>query len=263
MIAALQLATLPMNASKLEYYARACKSKDITLIVLGEYVLNNFFKQLEVMPKAMIKEQSLNKIKTIQNICTEYNLTIIAPIVRFVDGKITKSILKATPKSLRYFDQFFYINYAHWNEEKFFAQTKQSYILPTFVHEGFKYAVIMGFEMNFDYIWQEVHKQKVDIVLMPSVCTFDSIKRWDELIRSRAFTYNVYVLRVNRIGSYKQDNQDWVFYGHSSFTDPHGNTCECLNDEEAMLVVNASKQKLKEARNLWGFRKILNKKGIL
>lgn len=262
-ISALQLPTLPMNEAKLDYYARICDKKDIRLVVLGEYVLNSFFKELESMPKGMIKEQSKHKIKMLKSICQKYNLTIIAPIVRIVEGKITKSILKASPKSMRYYPQYFFINFKHWNEEKFFYQEKEKYDLPTFNFEGVKYATIMGFELYFDFIWEQIDKKKVDVVLLPSVSTFDSKERWDELLRSRALTHNVYILRVNRIGTCKQKEGDWHFYGHSALIDPHGEMEECLNDEEAMLVVNIDKSKVQEARNLWGWRKALSKKGLI
>ncbi len=262
-ISALQLSTLPMNEAKLDYYARICDKKDIRVVVLGEYVLNSFFKELETMPKNMIKAQSVHKINIVKSICKKYNLTIVAPLVRVVGGKIVKSILKASPNSLRYFKQNFFINYPHWNEEKFYFSQDEKYSLATFSQDGIKYAIVMGFELHFDYVWQQIDKKKIDVVLLPSVSTFESKDRWDELLRMRSFTHNVYILRVNRIGSFKQDDGDWHFYGHSSLTNPHGELEECLNDEEAMLVVEVDKKKIKEARKVWGWQKTLHNKGLL
>ncbi|PID47182.1 MAG: carbon-nitrogen hydrolase family protein [Proteobacteria bacterium] len=262
-IAALQLPTLPMNEAKLDYYARICDKKDIRLVVLGEYVLNSFFKELEKMSKNMIKEQSTHKIKMLQNICKKYNLTIIAPIIRVINGKFEKSILKASAKSMRYYPQYFFINFKHWNEEKFFHQEDVPYNLPTLTHEGLKYALIMGYELHFDYIWEQIDKKRVDGVLIPSVSTFSSKQRWDEMLRCRAFTHNVYILRVNRIGMYKESRTDWYFYGNTALIDPHGEIENNLHDEEAMLVADLDKNKVNEARNLWGWRKALSKKGLL
>ncbi len=262
-VSVLQLPTLPMNEAKLDYYARICDKKDIRLVLLGEYVLNSFFKELEVMPKSMIQEQSNHKIKMLQNICKKYNLTIVAPIIRVVDGEIVKSILKASSKSMRYYPQYFYINFKHWNEEKFFKQSKEEYNLPTFVHEGVKYGIMTGFELHFDYVFRQVDEKKIDALLLPSVCTFDSKKRWDELIKMRAFTHNIYILRANRIGNYKHEDGDWRFYGHSLLVNPHGELEESLADEEAMLFVDVDKKMVSEARSLWGWRKAVNKKGLV
>lgn len=262
-ISALQLPTLPMNEAKLDYYIRICDKKDIRLVVLGEYVLNSFFKELEKMPLGMIKEQSKHKIKMLKNLAKKYNLTIVAPIVRVANKKATKSILKASPTSMRYYPQYLYINFKHWNEEKFFYQEEFKYTLPTFSHKGVKYGLLMGFEIHFDHMWQDVDRKKVDVVLLPSVSTFDSKDRWDEMLRCRALTHNVYILRVNRVGTYRQKEGNWNFYGHSALIDPHGEMEECLNNEEAMLIVNIDKSKVKEARKLWGWQKMLNKKGLL
>ena len=61
-IASLQLQTLPMSEAKLDYYVRICSKNGINLIVLGEYVLNSFFKELEKIPASMVKEQSEHKL---------------------------------------------------------------------------------------------------------------------------------------------------------------------------------------------------------
>lgn len=263
LVSALQLPTLPMNEAKLDYYARVCDKKDIRLVVLGEYVLNSFFKELENMPKGMIKVQSKHKIKMLKNLSKTYNLTIIAPIVRVIDNKVTKSILKSSPKSMRYYPQYFYINFKHWNEDSFFYQEEFKYTLPTFTHEGIKYGLIMGFELYFDYVWNYVDKKNVDVVLLPSVSTFESQDRWNELLKCRALTHNVYILRVNRVGSFLQKSQSWNFYGNSSLIDPYGEIKERLGSEEAMLVVDIRKSEVKEAKKLWKFNSSLRKKGIL
>lgn len=263
LVSALQLPTLPMNEAKLDYYLRICDKKGIRLVVLGEYVLNSFFKELKDMSKNMIKEQSLQKIAMLKHLCSKYNLTIIAPIVRVINGGYEKSIVKASSKSLRYYPQYFFINFKHWNEERFFTPYEGDFNLPCFTHEGVKYAMMMGYELHFDYMWQQVDKKKVDAVLLPSVSTFSSQKRWEELLKMRALTHNVYILRVNRIGTYKDAQTDWHFYGHSAIFDPNGEKEQSLTDEEAMLVANIDKDYVNEARNIWGWRKAQVKKGIL
>lgn len=263
-LAIMQLSTLPMNDAKFDYYARICQKKGIEVILLGEYVLNSFFKELENMERNIIKEQTSHKINMLKSIAAKYNVTIVAPIVRTQKDKLYKSTIKATSGGLKFYDQQFLINYKHWNEEKFFANdTKKEYKLDTFTQNGMKFAIVLGFELHFDYIWEEIDRKKVDVVLMPSISTFQSKQRWDELLKMRAFTHNVYILRANRIGSYKQKEGDWHFYGHSGLINPHGEFDEYLNDEEAMLVVSADKKVIKEARSLWGWRKQKSKKGLI
>ena len=101
-IAALQLSTLPMSASKLDYYFRICQKKSVKLVLLSEYALNSFFKELESTPKSMIKEQSNHKIKVLKELSLKYNLTIVAPIVHIKSNELYKSTIKVSPKSILY-----------------------------------------------------------------------------------------------------------------------------------------------------------------
>lgn len=262
-IAALQLPTLPMSEAKLDYYALACFKKNIDIVVLGEYVLNSFFKELEQMPCNMIKEQSEHKIEILKKISKKYSLTIVAPIIRIKNQKPEKYIAKCTPKNIKYYPQYFLMDYKHWDEEKFFHQEKEVYNLPVFTQNGVKYGIVFGFELYFDYIWQQVDSKRVDAVLLPSVSTFNSIQRWSELVRMRALTHNVFILRVNRVGTYKQQGGDWHFYGHSMLVCPNGEIEEFLDDKEAMMIVHIDKKRVQEARQLWGWRKQMQKKGLL
>lgn len=262
-LAALQLPTLPMSEAKLDYYALACFKKNIDIIVLGEYVLNSFFKELEQMPLSMIQEQSEHKISLLKKISQKYSLTIVAPIVRVKNKKVQKYIIKSTPTNVKYYPQYFLIDYKHWNEEKFFSQEKREYNLAVFNKDGIKYAIIFGFELYFDTVWAKIDSKKVDVVLLPSVSTFNSIQRWSEMVRMRAFTHNVYILRVNRVGAYKQQDGDWHFYGHSMLVCPNGEIEEFLDDKEAMMIVHVDKKRVQEARQMWGWRRQLQKKGLL
>lgn len=260
-IASLQLSTLPMSKSKLDYYFRICEKKDVKLVLLGEYVLNSFFKELETMPLSMAKEQSNHKIKILKELAKEYNLCIVAPIVLVKKGKKYKSIAKFTPKSTSFYDQQFLINYKHWNEEKFFDNDTEKKIEPfTFLLDGLRFAPMGGFEVHFDPLWTELLAKKVDVVLLPSASTFDSKIRWKEIAKTRAFLNGMYILRANRIGDYKDKKSSWKFYGESFATNPYGEIDSMLGDKEEMLIIDIDKNDPKEAKKAWGFRNQILKK---
>ncbi len=263
-IGAIQLSTLPMSKSKLDYYLRVCKKKGLKLIVLGEYVLNSFFKELEKMPLSMVKEQSNHKIRILKELSLEYGITIIAPLVLFKKGKIYKTIAKFSPSSIRYYYQNFLINYKHWDEESFFDnEIKDKIEVMTFEFEGVKVGVIAGFEIHFDHIWLELFKKRVDVVLIPSVSTFNSLEKWNEILRVRAFLNGMYLLRVNRIGEYKDGSVKWEFYGNTSLICPDGRMDAYLGDKEEMLIADISKKNSRYAKRVWGFRNHLERRGIL
>jgi len=262
-IAALQLSTLPMSSSKLDYYFRICKKKDVELLLLSEYALNSFFKELELTPISMIKEQSNHKIKVLKELCIKYEISVVAPIVQVKGKSIYKSTAKFSPKSVHYYDQQFLINYKHWNEEKFFDNEIKEFELPSFSIGGIKFGIINGYETHFDIAFNQVLKKGIDVILCPSASTFDSSIRWNELLKMRAFINSVYILRSNRVGNYKDKETDWEFYGHSNLVSPSGEIELTLGQQEEVLIVDVSKEELNNIRKIWGWKKALKKRSLL
>ncbi|TEY02381.1 carbon-nitrogen hydrolase family protein [Campylobacter sp. US33a] len=255
-IAALQLPTLALSESRLEYYLKACKDNNANLVVLGEYVLNSFFIELLSMPKSMIKEQSETKKESLLRLSQKYELEIIAPFIS-VESKIYKKLcLKVSPSSVKNYEQQILMPYSHWNEEKFFGNKTKEIKLFNFTHDGLKCALMFGFEAHFDIFWQQVMAKKIDLVIIPTASTFQSTQRWQELLKTRAFLNSTSILRVNRIGNLK-NNEEWKFYGDTMFINAFGEIEDRLGNEEAMLIINP--QKADEARKLWVFDKILKK----
>jgi nitrilase len=98
---------------------------------------------------------------------------------------------------------------------------------------------------------------------MPSVSAFESCARWNELLKTRAFLNGTYILRVNRIGSFKDKTHAWYFYGNSALYSPDGIIEASLGDGEEMLVSEIDVDTISEARKAWGFRNQLIKKDLL
>ena len=80
-LCALQIGTLALSNSRLDYYLQTAAKSGAKVVLLGEYVINSFFAELELMPKSMIKEQSESKKKALAELAIKYDLHIIAPIV--------------------------------------------------------------------------------------------------------------------------------------------------------------------------------------
>ncbi len=263
-IAALQLSTLPLSNSKLDLYLNSCSKNAVRVVVLGEYVLNSFFKELVTMPKSMIKEQSKHKIEALSEYAFSYNLVIVAPIVVVEGDKIYKRIGRFTPAGVEFQDQEFLISYPHWNEESFFDNEPHHKVKPmVFTLGGFRFGVINGFEIHFDVMWQEMVRQNVHVVLLPSVSTFGSNQRWNEILKTRAFINGLYILRVNRIGAYHNEESLWKFYGETYLVNPDGFIENSLGAQEEMLLASVLKKEVQEARKVWKFQDQLHKRGLL
>ncbi|KGI57338.1 carbon-nitrogen hydrolase family protein [Campylobacter sp. MIT 97-5078] len=256
-IAALQLATLPLSEMRLDYYLKASKQSGANLVVLGEYVLNSFFTELLTMPKNMIKEQSQVKKESLVYLAQKYELSIIAPFIEVQSRAYKKVCLKVAPNGeISSYEQQILMPYTHWNEEKFFSNKSTRLKLFHFDYEGIKCALLFGFEAHFDAFWALIRAKKIDLVIMPSACTFKSQQRWLELLKTRAFLNSTAILRVNRIGQLKND-EDWLFYGDSLYINAFGELEDRLKADEEMLIIEPVKAD--EARKIWSFDRLAKK----
>lgn len=262
--AVLQLSAQGMSSTKLYNYIRIANKQGVKVLLLGEYILNPFFKELQELSTAMIQEQALHQIKVLKELSQTYKMVIVAPIIIVKKGKVYKTVAKFSPSSTSYYEQQILINYPHWNEEKFFANEITEIQAPLiFKVDGFKFAIMSGFELHFDDMFSHISSKGVDCVLLPSVSTFDSYERWKALILSRSFTHNCYILRANRIGEYVDKDHTWNFYGDSLLASPDGELLEHLGNKEELMIVDMSHTNVLRARKSWGFRDALNKRSPL
>jgi len=260
-VAVLQLNAQGMSSTKLYNNIRIASKKGVKVLVIGEYVLNPFFKELQTMSLSMIKEQALHQIKVLKELSSTYKMTIIAPLIIVKKKDVYKTIAKFAPSSTSYYQQQILINYTHWNEEKFFSNAVTALQTPMiFKVDGFKFAVISGFELHFDAIFTTLHEKKVDCIIVPSVSTFESYERWKALISMRAFTNNCYVLRANRIGEYQDKEFSWQFYGDSVLASPNGDILTHLGNKEELMIADMSHNEVISSRRAWGFRESINKR---
>jgi len=263
-VATLQLSAQGLSSTKLYNYIRIAHKKGVKVLLLGEYILNPFFKELKTMSVAMIKEQAALQSKILKELSSTYNMSIVAPLVMVKKKKVYKTIAKFAPSSTSYYQQQILINYSHWNEEKFFANEIKKIEPPlVFKIDGFKFSVISGFELHFDEIFSKLDSKNIDCILVPSVSTFESYERWKALITTRAFTHNCYILRANRIGEYQDKEFTWKFYGDSILCSPNGELLEHLGNKEELMIVDMSHTEVVHARRSWGFKEVINKRNLL
>lgn len=249
-IALLQSAELPFDKAKLNYYLNIAKTEGVKLFVLPEYVLNKFFKEIEKIPLNFIKEQTNHQLKLLKRLSVVYNITIIAPLISVKGQKKYKTLVRFQNGKARFYYQQVYMPYSHWDEDSFFEKKESKPLV--FTVGNVRVGAIFGFESHFCGYWDYFSKKKVDLVVIPSVGTFNSSKRWFDMLKTFAFIKNMYVARVNRVGEWN----DWKFYGKSFLIDPEGNLVSSLGEKEEMLISVIDKHKIKEARKEWKFNKL-------
>ena len=260
-VATLQLSYQGLSSTKLYNYIRIAHKQGVKLLLLGEYVLCPFFKELQNLSLEMIDELAKLQTKVLKESAKNYNIYIVAPMVIVKKKKPYKVIVKFSPKSTSYYYQQILINYPHWDEESFFANEPAQLKAPLcFNIDGLKCAVIAGFELHFDPIWEKIDEKNIDLVLVASVATFNSFERWKMLLASRAFTHNCFVLRANRIGEYKDSEESWEFYGDSLLCSPDGEIVEHLGNQEELMIAHANHKEVLSAKKTWHFKEILKKR---
>jgi nitrilase len=249
-IALLQSAELPFDKAKLNYYLNIAKSEGVKLFVLPEYVLNRFFKEIEKIPINFVKEQSNHQLKLLKKLSLVYNITILAPLVIVKSKEKYKALIKFQNGKARYYYQQVFMPYTHWNEEAFFNKKDSTPLI--FSIGNIRIGAMFGFEAHFTKFWDYFAQKKVDLVVVSSVSTFNSSKRWYELLKTFAFIKNMYVARVNRVGKW----EDWEFYGNSFVVNCEGESVNSLGNKEELLITKIDKNLIKESRKEWKFLKI-------
>jgi len=245
-IAVIQSDNLPYDKAKLSFFIQNAKKEGAKLIVLPEYVLNLFFKEIEKMPLSFVKNQSIHQMKHLKQLAKVYEISIIAPVIKIINDKKYKVIAKID-KSIKYYYQQALMPYSHWNEEKFFDKKEMSPM--TFKIDFMKFGVMFGFEAHINKFWEYFKEKKVDCILIPSIGAFDSHQRWLEIFKTKAFLNQMYVIRANRTGFYKT----WEFYGKSFVVSPEGEVINILGSKEEIAIVEIKKEKIKEAKKEWRF----------
>ncbi len=255
-IAICQTNVLPIKEESLASYFKYLQKNSV--VVFGEYVFDLFFTELQNTQKTLIAQLAEQKILLLQKMAKHYKLKIVAPLIVVEGEKIYKKIAIIDSKKTDFYMQQRLINYAHWNEEKFFDNPKnKTFKLPyIFEHDGLKVAVLFGFELHFDALWLKIKDENVDVVILPTASTFGSKERWQILCRSRAFFNSCMIVRVNRIGKVLIQEEDFEFYGESFVVNPSAEFEEKLDHKESVVCFEISKEDLRAQVQEWGFRKI-------
>ena len=230
------------------------------------------------MPVAAVKAEGDAQLANLKKLAAAYGVVIIAPLVTVRRGVLYKSVFRVTPTRSFRADQRVLMDYDHWNEAGLFggfggagggviagraAGAGAGRTTPfVFNCDGFKIAVLSGFELHFDGLWQELIDQKIDAALVPCANTFESFARWQTLIKSRSFTGGCYILRVNLAGEYAGGGEKWVFYGNSLACNPFGEIENALpvDEREGILIAAISRSSVLEARTSFGFGRIWQKR---
>lgn len=260
-VGALQLPSVGMSTTKLYHYVRIAHKHGVKVLLLGEYLLNTFFRELRDTPISMLRELADHQLGVLRDLAAAYDMTFVAPLVTVKGGRPYKTIARISPRSTAYYQQQILIDYPHWNEAEFFANPVEPLREPlTFKVDNIRFGILAGYELHFDALWESIWDKRIDCILLPTASTFDSNERWRELIKMRAFTHNCYILRANRIGEVREQRHLWRFYGDSLLVNPDGEVRNSLGDAEELMVGYIDHALVLESRRGWRFKEAMEKR---
>lgn len=236
-----------------KYLQTITKKQNIDLVVIGEGVCNLFFKEYINNKNGLLKN-FLAQEKYFLSLANKYKVTFIVPLIECRNNALYKVILIVDSNNKFIYEVQQLISMPHWNEKDFY-KNKKSFKTPfIFNQNGFNISVLSGWEAHFDDFWIKLKKHNVDIVIVSTASTFNSNDRWARLLQTRSFLNSCFVVRINRVGRYIEDDIAWDFYGNSFVALPDGNVGDILDSKEGILISDINKELLCNEVIKWGFR---------
>lgn len=247
-----------MNEHRIKTYLKSIRKNSI--VAFGEYVLNPFFSLIENIKEEEINGNNEKNIAFLKDVSREFGHCIIAPIIDCKDNLFYKNLVVIHEELILRYEQQKLISFSHWNEKTFFSNKISTTLNQPFIFKAtienektIHIGAMFGYEAHFDELWVHLKKWDVDVVIIPTVSTFESKNRWQSLFNSHSFTNSCYVFRINRIGNIMNRGFKWEFYGNS-FSSFGGDLLDSLDREEGMLCCNIDIDSLESIKNEWGFR---------
>jgi len=96
---------LKRSATRLEFYLSKAKERGADVMLLGEYVLNHFFKEFATMAPNMVKSQTQKHLELLKQLAIKHDIVFVAPIIVIKKDGYHKTIVKISPKNTRYYEQ--------------------------------------------------------------------------------------------------------------------------------------------------------------
>lgn len=137
--------------------------------------------------------------------------------------------------------------FAMGDEHKFFKAGDQQVIID---YKGWKILPLVCYDLRFP-VWIR-NQHAYDCALVVANWPAARSDQWEIMIKSRAIENQSYMLAVNRVG---KDGNGLNYNGNSMAVSPLGRVLGHVVDDEAVIYVELSKDKLQKARSKMPFLK--------
>lgn len=135
-----------------------------------------------------------------------------------------------------------------WEEKFYFAPGDAGF--PIFESQGLRFGVQLCWDNFFPEGTRRLALAGAELVFAPNAAAFATTKRWETVLAANAIVNNLYVFRVNRVGS--EPGQD--FYGRSVCIDPDGEfLLPPSGRHDAVVLADVDPAAVRAVREEWSF----------
>ncbi len=107
-----------------------------------------------------------------------------------------------------------------------------------------KWGLGICFDLRFSDFIEELAKENIDILFIPAQWPAERLSHWEALLKARAIEKQIFVVGVNRVGSFKRIE----YPGHSQVIDPWGDVVCRGSTHAEVITCTIDLDKVKEVR---------------
>jgi omega-amidase len=227
------------NRNHFEVKINAIAEK-VDLIVLPEMFSTGF----TMNPKAVAETMDGETVLWLQSLAKAKKTAITGSLVIKENGNFYNRLVFVFPSGeIQFYDKRHLFTLA--GEDKVYTAGSSKLIVD---YVGWKICPLVCYDLRFPVFARNV--EDYDLLLNVANWPKSRIQAWDILLQARSVENMCYTIGVNRVGL---DNNNFEHNGHSQAIDFMGNYILKPQEEEAVFIIELSKEKLLEARNKFGF----------
>ncbi len=180
---------------------------------------------------------------------SEYQTVCICPIFEVHKSEYYNSAVIIGPHGiLGVYRKLHLPDLPFWEERQFFSPGPADY--PVFDTPMGRIAVQLGWDVFFPESFRLLAGKGAEIVFVPTAAALASRERWQHVVGAQAIMNNLFIFRVNRVGS----EQGLTFYGQSSCVDPFGECpAEPVFHKDAVVIAEIDPGMVSLARKEFPF----------
>lgn len=254
-IAGIQISAGPdieRNIQRAVEMAEVAAEKEAGIICYPELFLTPWF--LEREDKSLLslaQDASSNTFKHFCDVSMSTKTVLIVPFFESADGKYFNSAAVIdSGKLLGTYRKIHLPDLPQYREGFYFSAGDNGF--PVFETSQGKIGVQICWDNLFPEGARVLALKGAELVLAPTAAALNTHSLWERAIAANAFTNNMFIFRVNRVG--KEDGI--TFYGRSFCVDPWGEmVSELAGSKDAIVLADIDPKEREEAVETWGFLK--------